>query len=219
MRFIFYLGLFFFIGSATAMGVQIVTVEQPEYRQMLKNPAVRVQFPLSSEDKELIVAMKDKLEELGGVGLAAPQINSSRSIIAIYIPEEARLLREGIHDLYPMHIMINPIYEAAASSAVIHDYEGCYSVSSKAGKVPRYEQIKVSYYDEGGVFHEQQEHGFYARVLQHEIDHVNGMLIIDRLTPECVQGTPDEMRALRRAELTEEKKAIFDQLIAKKTGK
>lgn len=198
------------------MGLQIVTIEQSEYHQMLKNPAAPVQFPLSTEDKELIGVMKHKLEELGGVGLAAPQINSSRRIIAVYIPEEARLLREDIHDLYPMHIMINPIYEAVANSVVIYDYEGCYSVSSKAGKVPRYEQIKVSYYDEAGVFHEQQEHGFYARVLQHEIDHVNGMLIIDRLTPDCVQGTPDEMRALRRAELTEEKKAMFDQIIARK---
>lgn len=201
------------------MALHIVTIEQPEYRQVLTVPAEQVQFPLRPEDKELIAAMKNKLEQLGGVGLAAPQINAPRQIIAIYIPDEARLLRDGINDLYPVHVLINPSYEAVPGSAVNHDFEGCYSVSSKAGKVPRYEQIKVHYYDEAGVVHEQIEHGFYARVLQHEIDHVQGILITDRLTTDCVQGTVEEMMLLRRAELPADKQAIFDQIMAKKAKK
>lgn len=217
MRFTLSLGtLFFFIGSSAAMALNIVTIEQPEYQHVLKTPAKTVQFPLSMEDKTLIASMKNKLNGLGGVGLAAPQVNASRRIIALYIPDEARLLRDGVNNLYPMHIMINPSFEPVAGSAVNYDFESCYSVSSKAGKVPRYEQIKIHYYDESGKSHEQIEHGFYARVLQHEIDHLNGFLIIDRLTPDCVQGTVQEMMALRRAELSEEKKAIFDAVIAKK---
>lgn len=165
--------LFFFLGSPLVMALNIVTVEQPEFHQMLTTEAQRVQFPLSEEDKNLITAMKTKLEELGGVGLAAPQVNAARQIIAVYIPDESRLLRDGVNKLYPMHIMINPNYDAVVGSAVKQDFEGCYSVSSKSGKVPRYEQIKVSYYDERGQFHEQIECGFYARVLQHEIDHLD----------------------------------------------
>jgi len=108
------------------------------------------------------------------------------------------------------------LFQALISIMILNS---CYSVSSKAGKVPRYNQIKVSYYDEAGVLHEQTENGFYARVLQHEIDHLNGFLIVDRLTPDCVQGTIEEMMVLRRAELPEEKKVIFDKVVARKAKK
>ncbi len=202
-----------------AMDLEIVTIEQPEYHQVLKHQAQAVQFPLSQADKDLIEAMKNKLQKLGGVGLAAPQVNFPRRIIAIYIPEEATLLRDNVKRLYPMHIMINPSYTPAEGSAIQHDFEGCYSVASKSGKVPRYEQITVSYYDELGQFHQQTEEGFYARVLQHEVDHLNGFLILDRLTPDCVQGSVEEMMALRRVSLSPEKRALFDQIMAKKMKK
>lgn len=200
------------------MSLEIVTIEKPEYSQVLKSRAQKVLFPLSQEDKELIEAMKSKLHDLGGVGLAAPQVNVAKQIIAVYIPEEAGLLRDNV-TIYPMHIMINPAYEPVDRAEILTDYEGCYSVSSKAGKVRRYSQINLSYYDESGQFHQQIESGFYARVLQHEIDHLNGVLIIDRLTPECIQGTVEEMMQLRRAELPEDKRIILEQVMARKMKK
>lgn len=197
----------------------IVTIEQPEYRDVLKTPAQSVTFPLNQEEIALVAAMKTKLNELGGVGLAAPQINVSKRIIAIYIPEEARLLRDQVEKDYPMYILINPSYKPIIESGLYTDFEACYSVSSRAGKVPRYKEIKLSYYDESGNFHHQSEQGFYARVLQHEIDHINGMLIVDRLTPDCVQGSVEDMMALRRAELPPDKKILFDQVMARKQKK
>ncbi|RUR27570.1 peptide deformylase [Legionella qingyii] len=201
------------------MAMDIVTVEQPEYRQVLKSKAQEVQFPLSQDDTDLITAMKSKLHELGGVGLAAPQVNFPRRIITVYIPEEATLLRDNVKKFYPMHVMINPSYEPVSGSVIQQDIEGCYSVSSKSGKVPRYEQITVSYYDESGQFHQHIEEGFYARVLQHEIDHLNGFLITDRLTPDCIQGSLEEMMALRRESLPPEKRALYDQVMARKAKK
>ena len=150
--------------------------------------------------------------------MAAPQVNYAKQIIAIYIPEEAALLRNNVKT-YPMHILINPSYVALPGSAISYDFEGCYSVDSKAGKVPRYNQIKVSYYDESGKHYTHIESGFYARSLQHEIDHVNGILIIDRLQPDCMQGTMEEMMMLRRAELSPEKRELFDRVMAKKLKK
>lgn len=137
--------------------------------------------------------------------MAAPQVNSAKQIIAVYIPEEAQLLRDNAK-IFPMHILINPNYEPLPHTRIISDFEGCYSVSSKAGKVPRYDEIQLKYYDEEGNVHQQIENGFYARVLQHEIDHLNGVLITDRLTPDCVQGTIEEMMTIRRAELPVEKR-------------
>lgn len=203
------------MNSTSSMGLNIVTVEEPEYKKVLQTPAAIVSFPLSIEDHSLIQAMKEKLYVLEGVGLAAPQVNVAKQIIVIYIPENAALLRDNVMS-YPMHVMINPSYKAVEHSAVQLDMEACYSVSSKAGKVPRYQEILLHYFDEAGKEHQQLEKGFYARVLQHEIDHLNGLLIIDRLTPDCVQGSLAEMRELRRSELSEEKRVLFDALMAKK---
>lgn len=190
-------------------------MEQPEYLHVLTSPAQPVQFPLSQAERDLIEQMKHKLHELSGVGLAAPQVNQSKQILAIYIPKEAALLREHVAS-YPMHVMINPSYAATPGTAIRYDFEACYSVPYKSGKVPRFDEIELSYFDESGQHHQQVERGFYARVIQHEIDHLNGILIVDRLSPDCVQGTMEEMMALRRAELSEEKRILFDKLLKKK---
>ncbi|WED44718.1 peptide deformylase [Legionella cardiaca] len=204
--------------TSQTQALNIVTIEQKQFTNVLKTPAKVVSFPLSSENLALIQAMKEKLFQLGGVGLAAPQVNHHTQIIAIYIPEEAALLRDNVK-VYPMHILINPSYQGVERAGIFNDFEGCYSVASKAGKVPRYQQIILSYFDEQGMEHQTNESGFYARVLQHEIDHLNGVLITDRLTPECIQGSIEEMMTLRRNELTDDKKVLFDEVIKKKFKK
>ncbi|AHE68331.1 peptide deformylase [Legionella oakridgensis] len=198
--------------------LNIVTIEQPGASSILKAKSGCVSFPLDAENRALIFAMKDKLQQLGGVGLAAPQVGYNKNIIAIYIPKEAALLREHVTP-YPMHILINPSYEVWRNSATVHDFEGCYSVTSKAGKVPRYHTIRLTYQDESGQSHTTKESGFYARVLQHEIDHLNGLLITDRLTPECLQGSVEDMMAIRRKELTPAQQEQFDKLMQRKFNK
>ncbi|KTC73887.1 polypeptide deformylase [Legionella birminghamensis] len=201
--------------SHISHALTIVHVEDEASKPVLTSTAKPVPFPLSTEDLRLIAAMKEKLANLGGVGLAAPQVGSSRQIIALFIPESAALLRENVVT-YPMHIMINPEYRAVGEEKIA-DFEACYSVNSKAGKVPRFNKIEVSYFDEQGQKHQQLAEGFYARVLQHEIDHLNGILIIDRLSPDCVQGTVEEMMKLRRAALPPEKQKLFDELLEQKS--
>ncbi|WP_083500937.1 peptide deformylase [Legionella brunensis] len=198
--------------------LEIVTIEQKQFTKILKAPAKTVDFPLSAKNLTLIKGMKEKLFQLGGVGLAAPQVNHHQQIVAIYIPEEAALLRNNVKP-YPMHVLINPSYQGIEGSGFVDDFEACYSVSSKAGKVPRYKEIILTSYDETGKIHQTRENGFYARVLQHEIDHLNGLLITDRLSPDCIQGSVEEMMALRRSELTEEQKTLFDEVIKKKLNK
>lgn len=215
MKYINALAIGLLMNSTTVSGLNIINMKQPEYLHVLTSPALLVQFPLSPEDLCLIEEMKNKLYELGGVGLAAPQVNQPKKIMVLYIPEDAALLRENVIP-YPMHVMINPSYEATPNSSIVYDFEACYSVPHKAGKVPRFQEIKLSYFDEAGKYHQQIERDFYARVIQHEIDHLDGILIVDRLLPECVQGTIEEMMILRRAELSEEKRILFDKLVEKK---
>ena len=83
---------------------------------------------------------------------------------------------------YPMHEIINPEYEGVKED-MVKGMEGCYSVRSTCGQVTRYNKIRVTYQDREGRKVDKEEEGFYARVLQHEIDHLNGTLIIDRLQP------------------------------------
>lgn len=198
--------------------LEIINTDLPAHAKLLQRPSQPVKFPLSEDDLKLIDAMKRKLTELGGVGLAAPQVNHSKQIIAIYIPKESALLRNNAKT-YPMHILINPAYERIEACETTVDFEACYSVTDIAGMVPRYNKIRVHYNDEHGHQHSAIETGFYARVLQHEIDHINGTLIVDRLTPDCVQGSMEDMMSLRRKSLSEEKRIIFDQLMAEKLHK
>ncbi|WP_419419539.1 peptide deformylase [Legionella sp. D16C41] len=202
--------------TTATFSMNIITIEQEANKKMLTSVAKPVQFPLTQEDWQLVNAMKEKLFALEGVGLAAPQINQSKQIIAIYIPLNAALLRKEKVISYPLHVLFNPKYEPIDESEKTVDFESCYSVSSKSGKVPRYRKIKLTYFDEAGIQHETIEEGFYARVLQHEIDHLNGTLITNRLTPDCIQGPIEEMMSLRRSELSKEQQKLFDELLRKK---
>ncbi|MGQ3888398.1 peptide deformylase [Legionella sp. CNM-1927-20] len=201
--------------ATSTFSSDIITIEQGTNKKMLTSPAEPVHFPLTAEVLELVNTMKEKLLALEGLGLAAPQINHSKRIIAIYIPPNAALLRNEVKP-YPLHVLFNPAYTPLKDNEKFADFEACYSVASKSGKVPRYKAIKLTYFDETGAQHETIEEGFYARVLQHEIDHLNGTLIIDRLTPDCVQGPIEEMMQLRRSELSDEQKKLFDDLLRKK---
>lgn len=182
---------------------------------ILQTPAKPVSFPLGQNDLTLIKSLKEKLLELGGVGLAAPQINQSKQIIAIFIPTESARLR-GETKGHPLHVLINPQYRGIESEPMIADFEVCYSVSHTSGKVSRYQHIHLTYFDEKGQRHESIEKGFYARVLQHEIDHIHGILIIDRLTKDCVQGSINDMMQLRYQSFTKEQQALYDSLHRKR---
>ena len=196
------------------MELKIITIEDDidNVSSVLKNKARQVNFPLSAEDKQIIACMQAILFKADGVGLAAPQVGIGYSIAVVYIPESASLLRENA-GIYSMHTLINPEYTPVDEHDIVSDFEGCYSVKRVYGKVRRYKSINLKYQNEDGALIEKVATGFYARVLQHEIDHLNGILIIDRLIPECVQGTFAQMLSLRRAELSEDKRRYFDKLM------
>lgn len=200
------------------MREKIIAIEdaQDPATSTLKLVAADVKFPLSQEDKELIAVMQELCFSLDGVGIAAPQLNISKKIAVIYIPKSASLMRDNVVE-YPIHVIINARYEPIENEGKYEDFEGCYSVRNVYGKVPRYNAIKVTYQNEEGEEISKIVTGFYARVLQHEIDHLNGLLITDRLTPDCIQGTVAEMLELRRQSLPEEKRRLFDELIKQKS--
>jgi peptide deformylase len=193
------------------MTLHIFTTQDENEQTLLKTQCEPVTFPLSSAIHTLIEQMKHKLLELGGVGLAAPQVGASVQVIAVYIDEFAAALRQHAHPV-PLTVLINPQYQALPDAKLVEDWEGCYSVNDFMGKPKRYDRIRYTAQDENGHDVDAIAEGFFARVLQHEIDHVQGMLITDRLDATSTRGTRSEMMQARRDELNEEQKKIFDFL-------
>ncbi len=183
----------------------IVTIEALGNKDVLTTPARDVEFPLSTEDQEVIQAMQEKFAAEDMAGLAAPQIGVPLRIIMFHVDKRALEFREDIEELVPLTVLINSSYEPIEVNGTNNDWEGCFSVDSIRGKVDRYKTIKYQGFTPEGKEIESIAHGFLARLLQHEIDHTNGILFTSRLKPENIQGPPEAMMKLREQEREERK--------------
>ncbi|MDQ6958965.1 MAG: peptide deformylase [Mariprofundaceae bacterium] len=141
-----------------------------DYRLLAK--AAPVSCFGSTELNTVIEDMRDTMDSLNGAGLAAPQIGVS-----------LRVLIFGVHNnpRYPdaedvlQTVLINPEIEVL-EEAIEHGWEGCLSLPGLRGYVPRFKRIRYIGFDEHGVHIEREAEGFHARVVQHEYDHLNGIL-------------------------------------------
>ena len=128
--------------------------------------------------KNLLSDMVDTLRDYGGVGLAAPQVDESLRVVIIEIRNTN--LRYGVQELFPLTIFVNPEIELIDSQTAGF-WEGCLSIPGMRGYVERPQNISVSFMDELGDFSTLDLHGFPATVLQHELDHLDGVLYVDRM--------------------------------------
>jgi peptide deformylase len=140
----------------------------------------------SDEMRRLIEDMRETMREAPGVGLAAPQIGLSLQLAVIEDAED-KLSDVAAHDLaekerrpVAFHAIINPVI-TSVSEEQAHFYEGCLSLAGFSAVVPRARAIRVEYLDERGEARTVDALGWYARILQHEIDHLRGALYIDRM--------------------------------------
>jgi peptide deformylase len=125
--------------------------------------------------QKLIDDMLDTMAEYHGVGLAAPQVHEALRIFVAAIDEGDG--EEG--EVEPLAI-INPEITVVGTD-VIEDWEGCLSIPDVRGRVPRAREIKVRALDRKGERIELRAHDFPARVIQHETDHLDGVLFFDRM--------------------------------------
>lgn len=141
---------------------------------------------LSSSIQDLISSMRETLRDAPGVGLAAPQVGIGVQLAIIEdLAEYWRELSESElkareRSALPFHVIVNPqIVEA--SDTKLEFFEGCLSLAGFTGIVPRSGQVTVECLDHRGKPKRIQASGWYARILQHEIDHLNGTIYIDRM--------------------------------------
>jgi peptide deformylase len=150
--------------------------------KILRTPAERIKFPLSKEDQEVLKILEAKYDaEENCAGLAAPQIGFSKAMIVFAAPDDPELKkwRPDLEQTMPKTIWINPSYEAIGDEKVT-DGEGCFSVADIVGHVARYKKIRYHAYLPDGTPVSGEASGFLARIIQHETDHINGYLFVDR---------------------------------------
>ena len=162
---------------ARAMPVRkIIKMGHPTLRQRAKS--LQKRDLTKARFKNLLSDMVDTLRDYGGVGLAAPQIDESLRVVIIEIRDTN--LRYGVQKLFPLTVFVNPEIELIDSQTAGF-WEGCLSIPGMRGYVERPQNISVSFINELGDFSTLDLHGFPATVLQHELDHLNGVLYVDRM--------------------------------------
>jgi peptide deformylase len=166
------------------MALDIRQVGEPVLRQRAR--PLTVEEILSTPMQRLIEQMRDTMREAPGVGLAAPQIGQSLQLAVIEDREEylqgiaPTILQERERTVVPFHVIVNPRLTIIQEVSAVF-FEGCLSLDGFAALVPRAIAVRVDCLNERGEPVVIQARGWYARILQHEIDHLHGRLYIDRM--------------------------------------
>ena len=163
--------------------------------------------------QELIVRMRDTMRDAPGVGLAAPQIGESIQLVVIEDPPQAHAgmtpaqLAERERSAVAFHVLINPRLTVDGDERVTA-WEGCLSFSGFTMLVPRWRQVRVEALDEHGEPVVRAASGWYARILQHEIDHLRGVVCCDRMEPRSLTTQDNHLRYWRSLPVEAARSAI-----------
>ncbi len=160
--------------------LEILTVQNLEHLKTLRSKSRKVQG-VTPKLAAFAEQMLDKMREANGVGLAAPQVGVLLRLFVVELPED-----EENEQPAETYVLFNPEIVKGQGEQV--GYEGCLSVPGYVGEVARREKITVQGLNEKGKPVRMKVEGYLARVFQHEIDHLDGILYTDRLTdPETFQ--------------------------------
>ena len=186
---------------------------------VLGRPALPVDDPAAPAIARLIEDMVDTLVDAKGAGLAAPQVHVPLRLVLFRVPPGRETAREesdggesdsgesdgGESDSAPAPalesptVLINPEIEPIGES-MVEDMEACLSLPGLAGMVPRHDRIRYRWTDTEGRAHECEAWGFHARVVQHECDHLDGILYPMRMTDLSTLAFTSELGRSQAAE-------------------
>jgi len=164
--------------------LDIVQVGDPVLRRRAR--ALSLEELASERIQQLIADMRETMRAAPGVGLAAPQIGESIQLVVIEDPPayHAKLTPEELaareRDAVPFHVLVNPVLTVRTTETV-PAFEGCLSFEGFSMIVPRARKVRVEALDEHGQRVVKVATGWYARILQHEVDHLHGIVCCDRM--------------------------------------
>ena len=157
--------------------LKIAKLGNPVLRQIAKQVGLKGLTDQQGELQGFIDDMIDTMREEDGVGLAAPQVNRSKQIVVLEYENNERYPDESS---IPVTVLVNPVLSDYGEEKVL-GWESCLSLSDSRGLVLRSTSVTLKAYDRDGDRIEKRATGFEAVVLQHEIDHLNGKVFLDRM--------------------------------------
>jgi peptide deformylase len=156
---------------------------------LLRQVAPPVERFDAAQLSELLIDMEETMRALSGAGIAAPQIGVSLRVVIFELRENPRYPQVAP---IPFTVLINPLLEPLGTE-MEEGWEGCLSVPGLRGVVPRYRRLHYSGRDAQGQFFERTVEGFHARVVQHEVDHLDGVLFPQRIQDMTRFGFEDAL--------------------------
>ena len=156
---------------------------------VLRERAKPVEKLATPELRSLIQDMKDTMAALNGAGLAAPQIGVSQRVVIFGVEQNPRYPDA---EEVPFTVLVNPKI-TLLTREVEDGWEGCLSVPGMRGVVPRYTKLRYTGFDHEGNPIDREAEGFHARVVQHECDHLDGILYPQRMTDLSKFGFTKEL--------------------------
>ena len=157
----------------------MLPIIQPD-NPLLRRPAARI-HDFGPELQSLIDDMLDTMNDVGGIGLAGPQVARNWRLILARLPEDEENRARFAEDAGRLYIIANPKI-IRRSEEMVTGVEGCMSLPGLLGDVERHARIEVAGQDREGAPFRLTAQGWLARVIQHEIDHLDGVLYIDIAT-------------------------------------
>jgi peptide deformylase len=159
--------------------MRITTVGDPVLRE--RAAEVSPEQLSTAETQQLIDALIATRRDAAGAGLAAPQVGVPVRIAVVEVDESTRR-RYPYKPPVPLTVIVNPVIEPLTDETLLIN-EGCLSVPGLRGDVERYIRIRVQYLDRNGSEHQEVVEGLTAGTFQHEVDHLDGVLFLDRADP------------------------------------
>jgi len=175
----------------------IATIGHPVLRQRARE--VTPDELASSRMQQLIDDLIDTMHDANGAGIAANQIHETVRIAVIHVDHNPRY---PYKPPIPLTVVVNPEIEPLDDEVVVIN-EGCLSVPNLRGDVERYVNVRVRYLDRDGVAHDEIKRGLTAGTFQHELDHLDGTLFVDRVGDSTTLTTWEQFERWHRDDFIE----------------
>jgi peptide deformylase len=181
---------------------KIATIGNPILRQVARKlTREELERP---ETQRFIDDLVETMMDANGAGIAAPQVYESISVCVLHVKDNPRYpYKPNI----PLTVLVNPEIEAKTEETFLN-YEGCLSVPNLRGEVPRFTEVRVRAWDRNGLELDIQARGITAGTYQHEIDHLQGKLFVDRVVDPTSLCTWQDFERYRQTDFVARAKAV-----------
>jgi peptide deformylase len=186
---------------------EIVEVGHPVLRERARE--VSAEELGSPEVQGLIDDMIETMRAANGAGLAANQVGETVRVAVVEV--RADNPRYPYKPAVPLTVIVNPVVEPVDDD-VEQINEGCLSVPNLRGEVPRHVSVRLRYTDREGAEHEEVRRGLTAGTFQHELDHLDGVLFVDRVTDPATLSTWEQFERFHRDEFVERARRLVERV-------